>query len=31
MCEGIFDHISIALCFNILAPEFARAFDKENC
>jgi len=29
--EGILDHIYIALCFIILAPEFERAFGKANC
>ena len=28
---GIFDQISIALYFIILAPEFERAFGKANC
>ena len=28
---GIFDQISTALYFMILAPEFERAFGKENC
>jgi len=29
--EGIFDQISTALCFIILAPEFEGAFGKANC
>jgi len=29
--EGIFDQISIALNFIILAPKFERAFGKANC
>ena len=29
--EEIFDEISIALYFIILAPEFERAFGKANC
>jgi len=29
--EGIFDQISIALNFIILAPKFERAFGRANC